>query len=121
MKVIHKKIRDNLFECDIHLVICTYKQLLSTGLYTKEHDEQVSLSGQCAVALMDITGDVIWINSELLNSDYLRCLVHEAVHVAYQRLDRHGITHTKDDNEMLARYTEYLVGSFIGFLPKGRK
>ncbi len=116
MKAIHKVIRDELFERDIHLFVGTGKQLTSSGLYEISEAEMqtcVAMSIHCD------TREIIWINSGM-NRDMLRSLVHESVHVAVYIMSQCGVPQGEDDNEMIARYTEYLVGSFVGYLPTRR-
>jgi len=116
MKAIHKVIRDELFERDIHLFVGTGKQLTDSGLYEVS---DVETQTNVAMSIHCDTREIIWINAGI-NRDMLRSLVHEAVHVAVYIMSQSGVPQGEDDNEMVARYTEYLVGSFVGYLPTRR-
>jgi hypothetical protein len=117
MKTIHKVIRDDLFERDIHLFVGSGKQLEASGLVSV-----VDIDSECSVAVSFHyeQHELIWINADI-NRDMLRSLVHESVHVAVYIMSQCGVPQGEDNNEMVARYTEYLVGSFVDYLPtKGR-
>ena len=120
MKATHKVIWDDVLQAEFHLFIGTREQLFRAKLCQK--DDQIP-DGWCGATIHMDCFDVIFINTEYKSTNWLRTLVHECVHAATHLLrnvmpDSESIS--VDTEEMVARYTEYLVGSFVGYLPTRR-
>jgi hypothetical protein len=99
MKSIHKVIRDELFERDIHLFVGTGKQLTDSGLYEVS---DVETQTNVAMSIHCDTREIIWINAGI-NRDMLRSLVHEAVHVAVYVMSQCGVPQGEDDKRWQSR------------------
>jgi hypothetical protein len=112
MKPIHETLRDDLFEKTVHLYVCSPEQLESYDVVPSDQIDKDAI----AMAFHLHGGAVMWLKA-YDGAEYLRSLVHEAVHVAVYLMSTSGVPQGEDDNEMIARYTEYLVGAFVDYLP----